>query len=140
MKRIARNKYEPSGRLALPSRAFRTAIGNGNAILNGVDGRSLIARRYREVGAAIALDIAGESELTEAQRQLIRTASGLIVLREDLDTKIANGKPVDVSEYTHIANGLRRLLTTLGLERRAKDITLDPLEYARKYAADEAAE
>jgi hypothetical protein len=136
---MKRNKYEPSQRLALPRRAFRTRVANGSIILNGVDGRSLIARRFKELAAAIALDLAGElDELTEAQRQLIRTASGLIVLREDLDTKIANGEQVDVAEYVHISNGLRRVLATIGLERRPKDIVLDPLEYARQHS--EAAE
>jgi hypothetical protein len=109
MKQNGRNKYQPSQRLTLPRRTFRTAIGNGSAILNGVDGRSLIARRFKEVGTAIALDLACElDELTEGQRQLIRTACGLVVLRENLDTKIANGEQVDAAEYVHISNGLRQ--------------------------------
>jgi hypothetical protein len=141
MKRNSRNKYEPSQRLALPRRAFRTSVGNGNAILNGVDGRSLIARRYKEVGATIAADLASDpSELTEAQHQLIRTASGLIVLREDLDVKIVNGQQVDVAEYTHIANGLRRLLTTLGLKREARDVTPSVADYVKHINAQEEAD
>jgi hypothetical protein len=118
LKQNGRNKYQPSQRLTLPRRTFRTAIGNGSAILNGVDGRSLIARRFKEVGTAIALDLACElDELTEGQRQLIRTACGLVVLRENLDP---------------ISNGLRRVLATIGLERKARDVTPSVAEYVKR--------
>lgn len=122
-----KNKYQPSGRLELPRAAFRTAIGNGSAVLAGVDGRSLIARRYREISASIAIDLGGEDVLTEGQKQLLRTIAGLVVLRENLDTKIVNGERVNSGEYTHIANGLRRCLATVGIERRARTVNGGPL-------------
>jgi hypothetical protein len=54
------NKAGERKRLELRSHTFRTATGNGSRILEGVDGRSLIARRYAEVAGAIASDLGGQ--------------------------------------------------------------------------------
>ena len=84
----------------------------------------------------MAQDLGGPDHLTEAMLQLIRSAAGLIVLREELDSKAANGEQVSVVEYCRISNSLRRLLATIGLERRSKDVTPHPLEYAKSRVID----
>jgi hypothetical protein len=100
-----------------------------------VDGRSTIARRFREVGAAIATDVANsESDLTEAQKQLIRSAAGLVVLREKLDVKSVNDEDVDIGDYTRISNSLTRLLTAIGLERVPRNVTPTLSEYLGRSA------
>jgi hypothetical protein len=123
--RSKRSKNKPNGRrwLALPQKEFRTAIGNGSRVLDGIDGRSHIARRHIEISASIAKDLGGANLLSEAQLQLIRSAAGLVILREDLDAKAADGERIDVATYCRISNSLRRVLDTIGLERRAQDIT-----------------
>jgi hypothetical protein len=99
----------------------RTAIANGGAVLSGVDGRSHVARRYRELGALISSDLGGHDHLTEAQRQLVRSAAGLIVLRERLDVKAVDGQAIPVGEYCTLSNSLLRTLCALGLQRVARD-------------------
>jgi hypothetical protein len=94
----------------------RTALGNGGE-LAGVDGRSHVARRYRELAALISRDASPNADLTEAQKQLIRSAAGLIVLRERLDVKAIKGEQVDCGEYCSLSNTLRRVLVTIGLDR-----------------------
>ena len=69
----ARTKPTDKKRLSLAKTTFRTALGNGSRILDGVDGRSLVARRYAEVAAGIATDLGGDEQLTELQQHLIRT-------------------------------------------------------------------
>jgi hypothetical protein len=44
---------------------------------------------------------------------------------------MAKGEDLNIQEFTTAANALRRLLADLGLERRARDITELPLEYAK---------
>jgi hypothetical protein len=105
------------GQTDVPNRRFRTAIANGKAILEGIDGRSHIARRYRELSALISRDVSPNADLTEAQLQLIRSAAGLVVLRERLDVRACNGKDIDATEYCQISNALRRVLVTVGLKR-----------------------
>ena len=108
-------------RVGVPNKRFRTKLANGRAVLDGIDGRSWIARRYREIAAALSVDLGGD--LTEAQKQLVRSAAGLVVLRERLDVEAANDRPIDYQEYCTISNSLRRVLRDIGLRRIPKDIT-----------------
>jgi hypothetical protein len=133
-----KKKPAESKRLDLPQRAFRTAIGNGSAVLDGVDGRTLVARRFREIGAAIAIDLGGESELTEAQKQLVRSVAGLVALRERLDVQAAKGEPIDSGEYCRISNSLRRCLATIGLHRVPKNVGPTLSEVLRGRSDDRA--
>jgi hypothetical protein len=127
-------------RTVVPKRAFRTATGNGSRVLDGVDGRSWPARRFREVSAALGSDLGGTEHLTEAQLQLCRSAAGLVILRESLDVQAAKDGPeaVNVPTYALICNSLRRVLTTIGLQRVPKDI--DHIEQAFMEGWNEAAE
>lgn len=111
------------GQTDIPHSRVRTAIANGNAILEGIDGRTHVARRIREIGALLASDLGGHETLTEAQKQLVRSAAGLVVLRERLDVKAANDDTVDYAEYCALSNTLRRVLATIGLARIPRDIT-----------------
>ncbi|MDU8946389.1 hypothetical protein [Ovoidimarina sediminis] len=116
---------------ALPKAAFRTKRGNREMVLEGVDGRSLMARRFREVVCGIEADLGGD--LTEAQRQLVARAGTLAIWCEARETELANGEDFNAAEYATISNALRRLLHDLGLERRAKDVT-DLTQYLRGQA------
>jgi hypothetical protein len=107
----------------IPHPRVRTALANGSRVLDGVDGRSHVARRYRELGALISSDLGGSDHLTEAQKQLVRSAAGLIVLRERLDVRAAQGEGVNSGEYCAISNTLRRVLATIGLQRVPIDVT-----------------
>jgi hypothetical protein len=110
-------------RLELPKDSFRSAVTNGRDLLAGIDGRSLVARRYRDVECTIAQDLGGADQLSEAQLQLIRSAAGLIVLRENLDAATVNGEPIDIGNYCKISNSLNRVLGAIGLRRVSKDVS-----------------
>jgi hypothetical protein len=86
-----------------------------------VDGRTLPARRYRAVCSEIASDLGGDP--SAGQWLIINRAAGLTVQCELLDAAILTGEAVDVGQYTTLSNSLVRTLKTLGLERRAKDIS-----------------
>ena len=132
----ARIKPTDRKRLSLAKTTFRTALGNGSRILDGVDGRSLVARRYGEVAAGIATDLGGDEHLTELQQHLIRSVAGLVVLRERLDAASINGDTVNTTDYCRLANATRRVAATLGLARLTRDVTPHPLDYARAYDAE----
>ncbi|WP_220149774.1 hypothetical protein [Sphingomonas aracearum] len=105
-------------------------------VLSGVDGRSLEARRYREILAALVSDMGGDP--SEAQEQIARRAAMLAIWCEGQDTAAALGTPIDVAAYTTASNALRRLLETLGLKRVPRDITPTLAEYAARRAAEKA--
>jgi hypothetical protein len=127
-------------RLDVPKKKFRTGIANGSKVLDGVDNRSHVARRFREVSGALGSDLGGTDNLTEAQLQLCRSAAGLVVLRESLDVQAAKEGPeaVNVPTYALICNSLRRVLTTIGLSRVPRNI--DHIEQAFMEAYNEPAE
>jgi hypothetical protein len=119
----SKNKPGSARHLGIPNRTFRTSIANGSRVLEGIDGRTHVARRYGEVAGAIAVDLGGEDHLTELQKHLVRSVAGMVVLREDLDAKAINGEHVNTAVYCRLANSTRRVAATLGLSRVAKDIT-----------------
>jgi hypothetical protein len=127
-------------RLSVPKKRFRTGISNASRVLDGIDGRSHVARRFREVSTALGSDLGGTEHLTEAQLQLCRSAAGLVVLRESLDVQAANegAEAVNVPTYALICNSLRRVLTTIGLERVPRNV--DHIEQAFLEAYNEPAE
>lgn len=124
-------------RSATPKPEARTRVGNGTVVLEGVDGRSVVFRRYREILAQLVADMGGDP--SEAQQQIARRAASLAIWCEEQDTAAANGKPIDVAPYTTASNSLRRLLESLGLERRSRNITPTLAEYAARKAAEKAA-
>ena len=98
-------------------------IATNTAVPYDMDGGSHVARRSREIGAALCSDMGGGDHLSEAQKQLVRCAVGLVVLRENLDAKAANGEAIDSREYGAICDNLRRVLMAIGLQRAARDMT-----------------
>lgn len=101
--------------VALPLPQARSRVGNGSAVLAGVDGRSAGARRYREMLAQLTQDLADDGPITEARMILARRAALLSIWCECAEAKMANGEAVDISEFTAAANALRRILTDIGL-------------------------
>lgn len=108
----------------------RTRIGNGTDLLPDVDGRSPMVRRIRELLAQFIADMGGDP--SEAKRTIAKRAATLIVWCESAESKMANGEELDIATFTTAANSLRRLLTDIGLERHARNITPPSL---RDYAA-----
>ena len=81
------------------SAASRSRLTNHKDLLPGVDGRSPIARRYR----------VRESEQLEAQ--------------------IVNGEAVSVEDLVKLVNGQNRTFASIGLRRRARDVTPSLQDY-----------
>jgi hypothetical protein len=100
----------------------RSRVSNGKDLfLEGVDGRSALARRYRDILAQLTSDIGGDP--SEAQNIIVRRATTLAVWCEQAEAKAAAGNELSIGEYATATNSLRRLLLDLGLERRMRDIT-----------------
>lgn len=126
-----------SNAIATPKPQARSRVGNGSALLAGVDGRSATFRRYRDILATLVSD-AFAGDPTEAQLQLARRAAALGAWCEDQDAAAANGQPIDIASYTTASNSLRRLLQDIGLTRAARDVTPDLKTYMAQRAAEKA--
>lgn len=113
-----------SSAIAVPPPTARSAVANGSRLfLDGVDGRSAEARRFRDVLGDLVQHLGGVEWASEPQKHLARRAAALVVSCERAEVALANGGAFDVAEYSTAANTLRRLLADLGLERKARDVT-----------------
>jgi hypothetical protein len=116
----------------------RSRVGNGKTLLPMVDGRSVTARRFKDLVEDISADLGGKDHLSEGQRQLIRRAAMLSAESERLEAFAARDERrpdgeinwksdaafhFDVDRYVVMTNALRRVLETIGLERVARDAT-----------------
>ena len=104
----------------------RSRVTNGSALLPGVDGRSAWVRRCKDILEAHLSDLGGEDNTSAAERSLIRRAAVLTTELERLEVKFASAGEASAEEldiYARIAANLRRLLESVGLRRRAKNIS-----------------
>ena len=97
----------------------RSAVTNDPLMLRGVDGRSMVARRYRDVAIALADDLGGQDKLSEPTKILVRQVAALTVQVESLQSKIVSGDDVDLEQLTRLSNVLGRTLQRLGIRKRA---------------------
>jgi hypothetical protein len=103
----------------------RSRITNGSALLPGVDGRSAWVRRCRDLIAAHISDLGGAGNTSAAERSIIRRACVLTVELERMERQFAlagEASAEDLEIYARVAGNLRRLLESVGLQRRARDI------------------
>src|SRR5271155_4684274 len=86
----------------------RSAVTNDPLMLRGVDGRSMVARRYRDVAIALADDLGGQNRLSEPSKILVRQAAAMTVQVESLQSKIVAGEDVNLEQLTRLSNVLGR--------------------------------
>jgi hypothetical protein len=97
--------------------AVRSALTNNPLAVRGVDGRSLAARRYRDICLALGDDLGGSDKLPESTLILIRSAAALSVAVENLQSKIVAGEDVDLEQLTRLSNVQARAVARLGLKK-----------------------
>lgn len=112
------------------TRPARTRLSNGKQLFleSSVDGRSLIARRFRDLQSDIVSDLGGASEISEAEMALVRRAVTLIVYCEMFESRMAETGKLDSEAYLPCVNALAKLLNALGLKRRPRQVGPSPLE------------
>jgi hypothetical protein len=89
------------------------------------DRRSSWVRRCQEVMAEHIVDLGGADNCSAAERSLIRRAAVMTVELERLEAKFALAEQADANDlelYQRTAANLRRLLQTVGLRRRAREL------------------
>ena len=91
--------------------------------LERLDQRTLAAKRVKQLIDTIEGDLGGSDHLSEGRRQLVQRAAILGAMIENHEALWMAGKAVDLSDYLAAINAQRRVLATLGLERRSRDVT-----------------
>ena len=134
---IGSEKRSVRGGIAGRKDYARDKLTNGSKTLPDTDGRLRIARRFRDIAAAILVDQGGADLCSESRRQLIRRFSAACVLAEDLEGRLARGEEIDVERHALLCSTLTRLAQRIGIDRRAKNITPSLSEYLTPQEAAE---
>jgi hypothetical protein len=98
----------------------RSRVTNGVDVLPDIDGRSVIARRYRDISSALASDHPDHSEV---MTQLIRRFAAAAVLAEQLEAQLARGEKINITEHALLCSTLTRLASRIGIDRTARDVS-----------------
>ncbi|TGD94938.1 hypothetical protein EU555_30505 [Methylobacterium nonmethylotrophicum] len=124
--------------LGLRKRPHRSRVTNGTSLLPDVDGRSLWARRMRDLIALHLADLGGEGAVSEAERSIVRRVATLTVELERMEVAFATAGEASADAldlYQRTAGNLRRLLEAVGLKRRPRNVTPDLRDYIEGTAA-----
>ena len=110
----------------------RSRVTNGSRLLPNTDGRSVWARRLRDLCEMYTREMGGHEAVSLAESLLIRRASTLVVELELLESRLSQADGADergLDAYQRCTNTLRRTLEALspGLQRRQRSVNGDRL-------------
>jgi hypothetical protein len=101
----------------IPPPALRVTSGR-KLFFEGADPNSEFSRRFRDLAGHHVADLGGTGALSAAKLSLCRRAAALEVACEALEARMSAGEEVDLDSYGRAASHLRRILETLGIERK----------------------
>lgn len=123
----------------------RSRLTNGKDLLPFVDQRSHFARIMRDSLNRLLEHCGGEAGISETRRMMARRCACLETELIFMESKFSRcraegGEPsvADVDAYARIAGNQRRIADALGWQRVARDVTPDPLTYAKQIDAEDA--
>jgi hypothetical protein len=99
---------------------------------DAIDQRSNAYRLFQRLAADIEADLGGRDQLSTIEITLIEAYVGAAVTLQHLNTRLALGEPIDLSEHAQAVSAMVRVASRLGLRRRAREIEVDPLDYAAR--------
>jgi hypothetical protein len=139
--RFMRTKPTPAIRRSAAPRppTLRSRVTNGKSLfVRGGDGRGPWARRMRDIIEMHVSDLGGTDVCSGAELSIIRRAATLTVELERIEARFATGKGDDALDlYQKTSGSLRRLLESIGLKRRPRDVQTIEQYLASKTYPDE---
>lgn len=92
----------------------RSKITNGTRLLAGIDGRSLTARRFRDLYTHYMQQTGGQHE------ELCKQLASLVLRRELLDAAQVRGEDIDTLHLVRLSNSISRTLKRLDIIKAKK--------------------
>jgi hypothetical protein len=126
---IAAAKKDGRPRLVPRESKCRSRVSNGADLLPNIDGRSAIARRFRDIIAAVAVDQGGADHLSEARLQLVRRFAAAAVIAEQMESRLANGQEINIVEHSQLSSTLVRIAQRIGIDRKLRHVVPSLTEY-----------
>ena len=108
-----------------------------SAGIAGLDGRTVNARRVRDLAVTYTAALGGEQVLDALQRELVLKAAQLTVAAEDMRRCSLRGETIDVSDLVKLENLASRAVRALNLGKRDRPAPVfDPHSYAARKRAE----
>jgi hypothetical protein len=105
-------------------RHSRTRRGKAKLLdLNNLDQRTAACKAARALVDSLTASLGGADMLSAGERQLIERAALLGAIIRDFETRWVAGQQIAMSEFLAAVNAQRRVLVSLGLRKRARDVT-----------------
>lgn len=105
-----------------------------------LDGRTNAAKLFDKLVVDIENDLGGHNELSTIERALVEGFAGAALTLHDLNTRLALGQEIDLSQHAQAVSAMVRVASRLGISRRAKEVTTPTLdEIAAEIEAEKAA-
>jgi hypothetical protein len=98
-----------------------------------LDGRTNAAKMFDQLVADIESDLGGRDRLSTIQRSLIEGFVGAAVTLHSLNVRLALGQDIDLAQHAQAVSAMVRVATRLGVRRVPRDVTPNPLDYAREH-------
>ena len=85
---------------------------------NDLDNRTTAAKAFDRLYSAISSDLDGD--LTAVERSLVEGFVGATVVLQALNTRLALGQDIDLSEHAAVCSSMVRIAAKIGLSRRSR--------------------
>jgi hypothetical protein len=115
----------------------RSRVINGRDVLPNVDGRSIIARRFRDIVNAMIADHGSADQCSESRMQLIRRFAAAAVLAEQMEAVLANANSIDIREHALLCSTMVRIARQIGVKRVPRNVTPTLVDYLELKAKEE---
>ena len=146
-RRPSTSAAEPGKRNGADAGAKERRTGPGRALrprpLAALDKRTLALDRrrseflrYEALRSAIVADLGGQEAVTTAEAQIADKAAFIAMQLELMQAVALADQEIDLALFGALSDRMRRLLESVGLKRRSRDITPSPLDYARARAME----
>jgi hypothetical protein len=99
-----------------------------------LDGRTAAAKQFDAIAEGIAADLGGADHLTTVQQNLVEAFAGAAIHVHDMNARLLLGQDIDILEHSQAISTMVRIAARIGTERVSRDVTSDPLDYARGHA------
>jgi hypothetical protein len=90
--------------------------------LPGIDGRTLMARRWQELATNLIVDQGGEESCSTTKLILLKRLAATAAMLEELEARYISSDPIDIDKYISLSQLAARLANTIGLARKAKSV------------------
>jgi hypothetical protein len=116
----ARPSESPAGRRRWPAKASHRRTRPQLLTRDQLDGRTNAAKAFDQLVTDIEIDLGGHDQLSAIEVALIEAFAGAAVTLQHLNTQLALGQEIDLSQHAQAVSAMVRVAAKLGLRRRAR--------------------